>query len=220
MSGGPDKSDNMKRRSFIKAVAATGAATLVPAGSIGSLLSSCQSRKAAAAWDFDQVVDRSGTWSGPTKAFNLAGISGTAFCVIPDKEKREKYLGTLRAAKLDEPSIPSIVSTIAAYTSETGWLTSLKSYLEGNIDMLMEFFSENETGIAPIRPQASFLVWLDCRKLGLPQDSLMALFRDKAGVYLSNGASYGQGGEGFVRLNIGCPRSVLRAALNHIYEMN
>ena len=159
-------------------------------------------------------------FGGPTKAFNLAGISGTAFCVIPDKEKREKYMGTLRAAKLDDPSIPSLISTIAAYTSESGWLTSLKSYLEGNIDMLMEFFSENETGIAPIRPQASFLVWLDCRKLGLPQDSLMALFRDKAGVYLSNGASYGAGGDGFVRLNVGCPRSVLRAALNHIYEMN
>ena len=152
-------------------------------------------------------------FSGPTKSFNLAGLAGTAFCVIPDKDKREKYLGTLSAAKLNEPSIPTIVATIAAYTSETGWLPSLKNYLEGNIDRVMDFFLDNDLGITPIRPEASFLVWLDCRALGLPQDSLMDFFREIAGVYLSNGASYGVGGEGFVRLNIGCPRSVLDAAL-------
>lgn len=155
-------------------------------------------------------------FGGPTKSFNLAGLAGTAFCVIPDKDKREKYLGTLSAAKLNEPSIPTIVATIAAYTSETGWLPSLKKYLEGNIDRVMDFFSDNDLGITPIRPEASFLVWLDCRALGLPQDSLMDFFREKAGVFLSNGASYGVGGEGFVRLNIGCPRSVLDAALQSI----
>ena len=155
-------------------------------------------------------------FGGPTKAFNLAGISGTAFCVIPDKEKREKYLGTLRAAKLDEPSIPTLVSTIAAYTSESGWLSALKEYLQGNIGCVMDFFRDNRLGISPIRPEASFLVWLDCRALNLPQEQLMEQFRDKAGVYLSNGAAYGQGGEGFVRLNIGCPRSVLMDALESI----
>ena len=155
-------------------------------------------------------------FSGPTKSFNLAGISGTAFCVIPDKEKREKYIGALKAAKLYEPSIPTIVSTIAAYNSDSGWLPALKEYLQGNIDYVMEFFSENALGITPIKPEASFLVWLDCRGLGLPQEELMSMFRDKAGVFLSNGATYGTGGEGFVRLNIGCPRSVLKDALEHI----
>ena len=155
-------------------------------------------------------------FGGPTKAFNLAGISGTAFCVIPDKEKRERYSGTLRAAKLDEPSIPTLVSTIAAYTSQSGWLPALKEYLQGNIECVMDFFREHQLGIKPIRPEASFLVWLDCRSLNLPQEQLLEQFRDKAGVYLSNGASYGQGGEGFVRLNVGCPRSVLMAALESI----
>ena len=155
-------------------------------------------------------------FSGPTKSFNLAGLAGTAFCVIPDKEKRERYLGTLNAAKLNEPSIPTIVATIAAYTSDTGWLPSLKKYLEGNIDRVIDFFRDNDLGIVPIRPEASFLVWLNCRAMGLPQDRLMTFFREKAGVYLSDGASYGTGGEGFVRLNIGCPRSVLDAALENI----
>ena len=157
-------------------------------------------------------------FGGPTKAFNLAGLAGTAFCVIPDKEKRDKYLGTLRSAKLDEPSIPTIVSTIAAYTSQTGWLPALKQYLEGNIDCLMDFFKNNDLGIIPVRPQASFLVWLDCRSMGLPQKQLMEFFRDKAGVFPNDGASYGTGGEGFVRINVGCPRSVLKAALESIRD--
>ena len=159
---------------------------------------------------------RRGLFGGPTKAFNLAGLYGTAFCVIPDSEKRERYLGALKAAKLYEPSIPTLVSLIAAYTSESGWLPALKEYIQGNIDFVMEFFAQNDLGIRPIRPEASFLVWLDCRALGLGQEELLSRFRDDAGVYLNDGASYGVGGEGFVRLNIGCPRSVLRAALSQI----
>ena len=155
-------------------------------------------------------------FSGPTKSFNLAGLSGTAFCVIPDGQKRDRYLGALKSAKLSEPSIPTLVATIAAYTSRSGWLPALKEYLEGNIDCVMEFFGRQDIGITPVRPEASFLVWLDCRRTGLPQDALLSRFRDTAGVFLSDGASYGSGGEGFVRLNIGCPRSILKEALEQI----
>ena len=157
-------------------------------------------------------------FAGPTKAFNLAGLSGTAFCIIPDREKREKYLGTLRNAKLDEASIPTIEATLAAYREDTAWLESLKRYIEGNIARVERFFADNDLGIKPLRPEASFLVWLDCRALGLPQDELMDLFRTRAKIIPSNGASYGPGGEGFVRLNIGCPASVLDEALSRIRQ--
>ena len=80
----------------------------------------------------------------------------------------------------------------------------------------MDFFKEEIPGITPIRPEASFLVWLDCRALGLAQDKVLDLFNKDAGVLVNNGASYGTGGEGFVRLNIGCPRSVLQEALERI----
>lgn len=157
-------------------------------------------------------------FAGPTKAFNLAGLSGTAFCIIPDREKREKYLGALRNAKLDEAPIPTIEATIAAYRKDTAWLESLKRYIENNIALVEQFFAENDLGIKPLRPEASFLVWLDCRALGLPQDELMDLFRTRAKVIPSNGASYGSGGEGFIRLNIGCPASVLNEALSRIRQ--
>ena len=155
-------------------------------------------------------------FAGPTKAFNLAGLSGTAYCIIPDKDKREKYLATLRNAKLNEPSIMTLEAVIAAYREDRTWLDSLKDYIEGNISRVESFFAENNLGFKPIRPQASFLVWLDCRGLGLPQDKLMDLFLSKAKVIPSDGSSYGPGGEGFVRLNVGCPASILDEALSRI----
>lgn len=155
-------------------------------------------------------------FAGPTKAYNLAGLSGTAYCIIPEENKRKEYLSYLSDRKLSEPSIPTIVSTIASYTSPTGWLPSLKTYLEGNVEEVMKFFDEKKLGIVPFRPEASFLVWLDCTKLPMEDEELIPFFRDKAGVVLSSGSSYGPGGEGHLRMNVGCPRSVLRKALDRI----
>ena len=155
-------------------------------------------------------------FASPTKSFNLAGLSMTAYCVIPNKELRERYLKHLRDLKLDEAPIPSMVATIAAYTEGAPWLRSLREYLQGNIREVVGFFSNNDLGIKAIQPQASFLVWLDCRAMGLSQDNLMKFFSEKAGLLLSNGAMYGAGGEGFVRMNIGCPRTVVREALERI----
>ena len=155
-------------------------------------------------------------FTGPTKAFNLAGISNTAYFIIPDKEKRERYLATLSRAKLNEASIPTLVAVTSAYREDTTWLEALKRYIEGNVERVMEFFAEHDLGMVPLRPDASFLVWIDCRKLGLTQEVLLERFNKGAKIIPSNGSSYGAGGEGFIRLNIGCPRSVLEEALERI----
>lgn len=157
-------------------------------------------------------------FSGPTKAFNLAGLSGTAYCVIPNKDLRERYTATLKNSKMDEASIPTLVAMIAAYREDTRWLEALKRYIEGNIQRTLDFFSENQMGMTAFRPSTSFLMWIDCRALGLSQDRLMARFKDGAKVILSNGAGYGPGGEGFVRMNLGCPASVLDKALARIRQ--
>ena len=80
----------------------------------------------------------------------------------------------------------------------------------------MGYFKDHDLGMTPFKPSTSFLVWIDCRNLGLPQDELMMRFKDGAKVILSNGSSYGSGGEGFVRMNVGCPASVLDEALARI----
>lgn len=152
----------------------------------------------------------------PTKAFNFPGITGSAYAIIPDPVKRQRFHETLENAKLREASIPTLVATIAAYTHEPVWLEAVKQYIEGNIACVEDFFAQHACGIRPVRPEASFLIWLDCRALGLPQAELMDLFNEKAGVVMNNGAGYGTGGEGFVRLNVGCPRSVVEEALRRI----
>lgn len=120
-------------------------------------------------------------FASPTKSFNLAGVSMTAYCLIPNKELREPYLKQLRDLKLDEPPIPSLVATIAAYTEGAPWLQSLREYLQGNVQEVVDFFSFHDFGIKAIPPQASFLVWLDCRAMELQQEELMRFFSDKAG---------------------------------------
>ena len=155
-------------------------------------------------------------FTGPTKAFNLAGIGMTAYCVIPNEALRETYFKQLNDTKLNEAPLASLVATIAAYTQGAPWLQSLQEYLQGNIREVMDFFSTNHVGIKAIKPEASFLVWLDCRGMGLTQDELMRFFTDRAKLLLSNGAAYGPGGEGFVRMNIGCPRSLVKEALSRI----
>ena len=93
------------------------------------------------------------------------------------------------------------------------------AYLEGNILRVEQFFMENDLGITAVRPEASFLVWLDCRAKNLSQEKLISWFQDDAGILVNNGASYGTGGEGFVRLNVGCPRSIVDEALGRILKL-
>lgn len=155
-------------------------------------------------------------FAGPTKSFNLAGVSMTAYCVIPNKALKEPYLKHLKDLKLDEAPIPSLVATIASYTQGAPWLQSLREYLQGNIREVVDFFSKNDLGIKAYQPQASFLVWLDCRAMERTQDELMRYFAEEAGLLLSNGAMYGQGGEGFIRMNIGCPRKLVKEALERL----
>ena len=88
--------------------------------------------------------------------------------------------------------------------------------MEGNIDYVIDFCKKYIAQVRPLRPQASFLVWLDCRELGLSHKKLNHLFVEKARLALNDGAMFGEQGSGFMRLNIGCPRSVLESALERL----
>ena len=89
-------------------------------------------------------------------------------------------------------------------------------YIEGNIEFVISYCKENIPQIKPMRPQASFLVWLDCRDLGLDHDQLINLFINKAGLALNDGEMFNPGGEGFMRMNVGCSRKILEAALENL----
>lgn len=156
------------------------------------------------------------TFTGPTKTFNVAGLVGAAYSIIPNEKLRKTYEDYMDHRKLNEAGLPTIIATISGYTSETGWYEAMKDYLRGNVEFLMDYFEKEIPAIKPVRPQASFLVFLDCRGLNMSQDELKVLFDEKAGLVANNGKNYGIGGEGFMRLNIGCTRAKLKKALENL----
>lgn len=159
------------------------------------------------------------TFAAPSKTFNIAGIV-SSYSIMPDDSLRRRYYTFLKANELDEPTIFSPIATIAAYRKGDEWRREMLKYVEGNIDAVEEFFGEKLPQIKVWRPDASFLVWLDCRGLNLSQEKLVELFRDKAHLALNDGAMFGQGGEGFMRLNVGAPRSLILQALNQLATAN
>jgi cystathionine beta-lyase len=151
----------------------------------------------------------------PSKTFNVAGLA-TAFAIIPNpqiKKKFEKLIGTLH---IQTGNIPGKVALEAAYSSGEEWLKQMMEYVEENYRFLDQFVSEHLPKVSVMRPEATYLVWLDFRQYGMPDKKLSKFLTEKAGVGLNNGARFGTGGDGFQRINIGCPRSVLAEALEKI----
>ena len=155
------------------------------------------------------------TLMAPSKTFNIAGIV-SSFAVIPNKEIRERYLAYLEPRELQQGTLFAFTATRAAYEECDDWLRQMLDYVQENVRFVDEFLREHIPAIEAMIPEASFLVWLDCRKLGLSQRDLVSLFVDKAGLALNDGTMFGSEGQGFMRLNVGTPRHVLEKALNNL----
>lgn len=106
----------------------------------------------------------------------------------------------------------------SAYEQGEEWLKQMLAYVQANIDFTEQFLKDNIPAISMLKPQASYLIFLDCRKLGLSQEELVNLFVDKAHLALNDGTMFGKEGKGFMRLNVGCPHSVLQQALQQLKE--
>lgn len=163
----------------------------------------------------EQAAQCSITFGSPSKTFNIAGIV-SSYAIVPEQELREKFYGYLSANEYNDPPIFSPIATIAAFRNGEQWRKEMLEYVEGNILALEQYCRQYIPEIKPLRPQASFLVWLDCRALGLAYEQLVSLFVDKAGLALNDGEMFGQGGQGFMRMNAGCPRSQLLRALGSL----
>lgn len=155
------------------------------------------------------------TFCAPSKTFNIPGIV-SSFSVVPNKELREKFYKWMEASEFNDGPLLSHIATIAAYREGDEWRREMLSYVEDNIRLTEEFINGNVKGIKALRPGASFLVWLDCRGLGLNHDALVDLFVNKARLALNDGAMFGEEGSGFMRLNVATPRATLREILSRI----
>ena len=157
------------------------------------------------------------TFGAPSKTFNIAGIV-SSFAIVPDDNLRGRFYSWVEANEMGSAHIFAPVATVAAYRKGAEWRRQMLEYIEGNIGFIIDFCKDKIPQIKPLRPQASFLVWLDCRDLGLDHDSLIDLFVNKAGLALNDGEMFNPGGEGFMRLNVGCPRKILEAAMESLYR--
>lgn len=152
------------------------------------------------------------TLGAPSKTFNIPGLV-SSWVIIQNQQLREPFFKWLSVNEFDATTFTATIATEAAYTLGEQWLDEALEYIEGNIDFLIDYCATNIPQIKPVRPQASFLIWLDCRELGLDQEQLVDIFVNKARLALNDGKMFGAEGEGFMRMNIACPRSVLNNAL-------
>lgn len=152
------------------------------------------------------------TFGAPSKTFNIAGLAAS-WMMIPNPEVRNGFYHWMEVNEFSVPSFPAFTGAEAAYRHGGEWLSQCLAYVEENIRTVEAWMEENIPEIKPIRPQSSFLIWLDCRELGLTQQELVDLFVNHAHLALNDGTMFGRQGEGFMRLNVGIPRVTLRQAL-------
>ncbi len=160
-----------------------------------------------------EVAQNSITLIAPSKTFNIAGLQFSA-AIVPNPELRQRYQKASRGL-LHGVNIMGITAAEAAYRAGRPWLRDLLVYLENNRDWMVGFVEEHLPGVRMASPQATYLAWLDCRSLDLPGGPYEFFLRE-ARVALGDGSKFGTGGEGYVRLNFGCPRSMLEKGLQRI----
>jgi len=155
------------------------------------------------------------TIGAPSKSFNIPGIS-SAWVVVKSPALRDGFFAWLKASEFDTPPTCAIYATMAAYTECDEWLDAVLKYIASNVVAAADFVSRKMPGVKVVAPEAGFGLWLDFRAVGLCHDRLVEMLVDGAGVAVSDGASFGSGGSGFVRVNIGVPRSVMLCGLERI----
>lgn len=163
----------------------------------------------------DKAAQCSITFGAPSKTFNIAGIV-SSYSIIPNDEIRNRFYTWLAANELNEAPMFSPIATIAAFKNGEQWRKAMLHYVEQNIIFMEEYCKTHLPKIKPLRPEASFLVWLDCRALGLNHEQLIDLFVNKAHLALNDGEMFGKGGAGFMRVNVGTPRAILTKALEQL----
>ena len=160
-----------------------------------------------------EIADRTVTLMAPSKTFNLPGLK-CSVAIVQNRELRETLAAT-QMGLVHGVNVMGYVAALAAYRYGQDWLDQVLRYLSANLDWLAQYVETELPGITMHRPEGTYLAWLNCREAGIPGNP-HEFFLKEAGVALNDGAKFGRGGEGFVRLNFACPRSMLTEALERM----
>jgi cystathionine beta-lyase len=163
----------------------------------------------------EKISDITVTCIAPSKTFNLAGLS-TSSVIISNPVLRKYFNRKIDTLHIGHGNIFGTIASIAAYSEGKNWLASLLDYIDKNINYVIDFCRDQIPEIIPVRPEATYMIWLDCRKLCMPGTELQDFFVHKAGVGLNEGSTFGPGGEGFMRMNLGTNRKTVIKAMEQI----
>jgi len=162
-----------------------------------------------------EIERRTITLMAPSKTFNLAGLK-VSVAVIPEASLRERFLAARGDFVQAQVNIMGYTAAFAAYRDGDAWLGELLRYLEANRDFLADYVRRNLPGITMTPPEGTYLAWLDCRGAGPAAADPFTFFLERAKVAFNDGALFGRGGQGFVRLNFGAPRALLTEGLERM----
>lgn len=162
-----------------------------------------------------EIADRVITFMAPSKTFNLAGLY-LSDVIIPNQGLRDRFTNQMERTAQVHLNVFAPVAAEAAYREGQEWLGELLAYLTENVAFLKSELAKITPKIRVVQSEGTFVVWLDCRELDIPAEELNKFFVEKAGIALNDGAMFGSAGVGFQRMNIGCPRSVIKDAVERI----
>lgn len=162
-----------------------------------------------------EFADISITCTAPSKTFNLAGLQ-TSNIIIPNEKLRTAYNLTMENTGINRLNLFGYIACETAYRKGEEWVSQLIDYLEGNKEFLKQYVKTNIPKLKVIEPEGTYLIWIDCRELGMTKSELKLFMLEKAGVAFDEGYIFGKEGEGFERINIACQRSILEKALKRI----
>ena len=165
----------------------------------------------------EQARDISVVFASPSKAFNMAGLA-TSYAVIANPTLHRCFESYVEGNELAAGNVFAFNTVVAAYTKGEEWLQQMLSYVQGNIDYLVDYLQEHLPQLKVIVPQASYLVFIDFSALGLSQKELITLCTNGAHLALNDGAIYGKEGTGYMRINLACPRRIVEQALTQLKE--
>jgi cystathionine beta-lyase len=163
----------------------------------------------------DDIAQRTISFFSPSKTFNIAGLA-TSVAVIPNPVLKKKYDAMVEQLHIGNGNLFGTVAFEAAYNHGDKWLDELLEYLWGNVLFIEDYLNSNIPSIKMIKPEGTYLAWLDCNDLNIPKEDIHRFMIEQAKVGFNEGKSFGSNGKGFERLNFGCPRKILEKALNNI----
>jgi cystathionine beta-lyase len=165
----------------------------------------------------EEIAEMTVTFIAPSKTFNIAGLS-TSSAIIQNQDLREKFVKFLNQIHVSHGNLFGYAATTAAYQNGASWVDQLMQYVKGNFDYLSSFIKSELPELDVIDMEATYLAWIDFRKMGMTDKEIRRKLIFEGNLGLSPGAIFGPGGQGFQRMNLAAPRKTIEIACNNLKE--